>query len=213
MGMSSGYKLQSSRGYSVVTFDRSLADCKWGDIERIGTELRSTLTNQSRPFWLIDLTRLEFMGSSIVALLVRLWKSLQEKNGSMVVVNPNSITKEVLEIAGLNKVWTICETRDEAEAVLKKLLPNQGPRTTAIFAALLGWVIAGCAVALLLGSQNGVLGITPDAVKTSVFACGGIAVLCGLVTAITGVQSWRIMGIVLLAAASGLIATVAARGV
>lgn len=213
MGMSSEYNIQSSRGYSVITFDSSLSDCKWGDIERIGVELRTALSSQNRPHWLIDLTPLEFMGSSIVALLVRIWKSLQEREGGMVVVNPNSMNKEVLEIAGLNKVWTICDTRDEGEQVIKKLVPNEGPKATAVFAALLGWVVAGCAVAILLGSQNGVLGLTAEAVQASSYACGGIAALCGLVTALTGKQSWRAIGVVLLVTAGGLIATIASRGV
>ena len=61
---------------------------------------------------------MNYMGSAIVALIVRVWKVVQAKGGKMVVLCPNPAVLEVIQLAGLDKVWTIAS---EPEAASKKL--------------------------------------------------------------------------------------------
>lgn len=213
MTISPEYDVQSARGYSVITFDPKLAECKWGDIERVGTELKDRFAATEKPLALLDLSKLEFMGSAIVALLVRLWKGLQERQGSMIVVSPNKFIKEVLEIAGLAKVWTICDSREEGEKLLKDLVPSHGPTSTVVFAAIFGWVIGGCAVGILMITESGGDLMSREAARTSAIAGAGVAGICGVLTLITGRRFWRAVGVILLLAALGLIATITTRGV
>ncbi len=58
------------------------------------------------------------MGSAMVALIVRLYKAVNGRNGQMVVVNQHELVLEVLKLAGLTKLWTIVENRDKAYAAL-----------------------------------------------------------------------------------------------
>ena len=109
------YEYDTSKSYAVVAFNPSLGDCRWGDIELAGNEIKEKLAVLDHPNFLLDLTRLEFMGSSVVALIVKLWKSVQEKDGEMVVVNSSSMIGEVLEIAGLTRVWKIVDSHEEAD--------------------------------------------------------------------------------------------------
>lgn len=213
MGSAPEYHIQDSRGYSILTFDRCLGDCKWGDIERIGSEIRTTFTGREKPNCLIDLSRLEFMGSSIVALLIRIWKTLQEKNGSMVVVNPNSTSKEVLEIAGLSKVWTICASRDEAEALIRKSLPSHETGLLGILCVIVGWVLVGGSVLLLEGTVSASLQLPNNSLLSGIYGCAGIGGLSGLIAVIIAKGSWRALALMLLVAAIGLIATVATYGI
>jgi anti-anti-sigma factor len=112
------YEYEMAKGYAVVAFNPSLGDCRWGEIEKVGAEIKERLVALDRPSFLLDLTRLEFMGSSVVALIVKLWKAAQEKEGEMVVVNSSTMIGEVLEIAGLTRVWKIVSTHEEAEQML-----------------------------------------------------------------------------------------------
>ncbi|MBW3539030.1 MAG: STAS domain-containing protein, partial [Planctomycetes bacterium] len=66
------------------------------------------------PVVLVDLTPLNYMGSAMVALIVRIWKAVQERNGRMAVVNTDPVVHDVLKIAGLTNLWSIVETRAEA---------------------------------------------------------------------------------------------------
>jgi hypothetical protein len=49
-----------------------------------------------------------------VALIVRLYKTVNSRGGKMVVVNTHELVFEVLKLAGLTKLWTIVGTRAEA---------------------------------------------------------------------------------------------------
>jgi anti-anti-sigma factor len=113
------YEYDTSKGYAVVVFNPALGDCRWGDIEQVGTEIKERLVALERPSFLLDLTRLEFMGSSVVALIVKLWKAAQEKEGDMVVVNSSSMIGEVLEIAGLTRVWKIVDSHERGRAATR----------------------------------------------------------------------------------------------
>lgn len=209
MGTAQEYDIETRQGFSVITFQACLAECKWGDIERVGTEIKQLLASGAKPFCLLDLSRLEFMGSSIVALLVRVWKAIQEQQGSMVVVNPNSMTKEVLEIAGLSKVWTICNSRPEAEAELKKFLPADS-QTSGILAAIVGWICLGLTLSVVIAQKKSLLAL--DANVLLALSYGGVilGLLLCLLAVVLGRGAWRFFGtagIVVSACLIGAIAT------
>ncbi len=107
------YHFEAAAGYSVVTLHPVLNDSQWADIERVGNEVCEKYNTGSSKSVMVNLTELNYMGSAMVALIVRLWKSVKEKNGKMVVVNNNEMVYEVLKLAGLHKVWTIVDSREE----------------------------------------------------------------------------------------------------
>ncbi len=208
MGTAREYDVESRRGFSVITFEACLSDCKWGDIERVGAELKALLTGASQPFCLLDLSKLEFMGSSIVALLVRVWKTVQERQGGMVVVNPNTMTKEVLEIAGLSKVWTICNSRPEGEQALSKVLPVDNS-ANGVLAAIIGWTIAGATVASFLLQRNGAVKLEPQIIQAIGYGGGGLAFVLNVLAIVKGKGAWRFFGVLGVVIAAVLIAAAA----
>ncbi|QDU79186.1 hypothetical protein Pla110_08910 [Polystyrenella longa] len=112
------YYFEQGNGYSVITLTPELNDAQWSDIEKVGSDLLVQLKDHKSPAFVVDLSSLNYMGSAMVALIVRLWKSVKDEKGRMVVVNREKLVYEVLELAGLHKIWVIVETREEA---LKKL--------------------------------------------------------------------------------------------
>ena len=140
------YEFDTSKSYALVAFNPSLGDCRWGDIELAGNEIKEKLAALDHPNFLMDLTRLEFMGSSVVALIVKLWKAVQEKDGRMVVVNSNLMIGEVLEIAGLTRIWEIVDSHEEAEYILGVNKFSPASPMSAFFLAILGWVAAAGAL-------------------------------------------------------------------
>jgi anti-anti-sigma factor len=118
-----GYRLEMARSHAVLRLDPEMGSAAWGDIDRVGNELIASVNGQSSPAWLIDLSRLEYMGSALVALVVRVWKAVQNGGGKVVVVCGGGMPQEVLRLAGLDKVWTIVTTYEEG---LRKLGVGMG---------------------------------------------------------------------------------------
>ena len=119
--MSSGesyYRFETSDGCLIITLLPELNDKQWADIEKVGTEIVDRLSTAQSPRFIVDLTLLSYMGSAMVALIVRLYKAVNGRNGQMVVVNQHELVFEVLKLAGLTKLWTIVENRDKAFAAL-----------------------------------------------------------------------------------------------
>ncbi|MCA9039000.1 MAG: STAS domain-containing protein [Planctomycetaceae bacterium] len=112
------YVFEQGNGYSVISLTPELNDAQWSDIEKVGSDLLDQLKDHKSPAFVVDLSSLNYMGSAMVALIVRLWKSVKDEKGRMIVVNREKLVFEVLELAGLHKIWVIVETREEA---LRKL--------------------------------------------------------------------------------------------
>lgn len=98
---------QNKDGYAVVSFPKELARAHLADIREAGEKIIEDLTAMKMQHCLIDLSELDYIGSSLVASIVRIWKTISERDGQMVVVATNLGTREVLKVTGLNKVWTI----------------------------------------------------------------------------------------------------------
>lgn len=112
------YRLELDQRRAVVALLPELNEVPWADIERVGSEILAKLQPLASPHLLVDLCALNYMGSAQVALVVRMFKTVKEKNGKMVVANRDPMVLEVLTLAGLNKVWTIVDSRERAMSML-----------------------------------------------------------------------------------------------
>ncbi|MGL4464387.1 MAG: STAS domain-containing protein [Planctomycetia bacterium] len=67
----------------------------------------------------VDLGEVEFFGTIFLSLLLRVWKSLANDGGTLVICNPSSQAREVLRITNLDTLWALYDDRDEAIAALE----------------------------------------------------------------------------------------------
>lgn len=112
------YRFEKNDSLLQLTLEPELNDVQWSEIDTLGTNVLLVLEDKQAPTMIVDLSPLSYMGSAMVALIVRLWKAVKAKNGRMAVVCPHDMVREVLVLAGLDKVWTITETREEAVKAL-----------------------------------------------------------------------------------------------
>lgn len=101
---------------SVLQLLPELNNVQWGEIDAIGTSVLSSMESQSHPHIIVDLSPLNYMGSAMVALIVRVWKAAQAKKGKICVVCPHPGVKEVLKLAALDKVWSIVDNMNDARS-------------------------------------------------------------------------------------------------
>ena len=129
------YQVSLLKSFATVRIEPGLTDAEWAQIESAGDDILAQIAVSSKggrkPIsLLVDLSALEYMGSSMVAMIVRCWKSLNPKRDRFVVIVGNNVVKQVLELSGLSQMWTIVESRD---AGLKSLgiSPKQAAREAA----------------------------------------------------------------------------------
>jgi anti-anti-sigma factor len=181
-----------------------MGSAAWGDIDRVGNELIASVNGQSSPAWLIDLSRLEYMGSALVALVVRVWKAVQNGGGKVVVVCGGGMPQEVLRLAGLDKVWTIVSTYEDG---LRKLGVGMGGGAgggasgsarggtdtsfplLAVLSAICA-VAAGISLALILSGRA----VNRDLIVAGLLGGGVAAAVLGCVAVIKERNWGRILG-------------------
>jgi len=66
----------------------------------------------------VDLTETSFLDSTALGVLIGAVKRLRSNDGALTIVNTDANIAKTFEITGLDQIFTICPTRDEAVAAL-----------------------------------------------------------------------------------------------
>lgn len=196
--LSTAFEFDTTGQVATVALNDSLAERKSGEVDQAAKDLAEKIAGLDRAVVLMDLSRLKFMGSSIVALLVRAWKVIEERHGQMVVVSSHEMVTEVLKIAGLNRIWPVVESRDEAERILLQRPPVVPTRPGTFLLALLGWVAAAGAVGFVVILKREMTTFNAQTAQQMTIVCGGVAATIGLLTSLRETQVWKLLGVLLL---------------
>ncbi len=87
------------------------------DEQKIGTFcelLLRAVAAAETPALVVDLSRARFIGSGFLAVLMRAWRRLRDRNGRMAICCAPANCAEVLRVSNLDRVWNIYTTREEA---------------------------------------------------------------------------------------------------
>lgn len=68
----------------------------------------------------VDLTKVEYLDSTALGVLIGGLKRMREQDGNMVLVCPSPRIRRVFEITGLDKIFDIYNSTDEAQSALGK---------------------------------------------------------------------------------------------
>ncbi|MBD3674585.1 MAG: STAS domain-containing protein [Planctomycetaceae bacterium] len=132
----------------VFILKRELVNAQWDHISLVGDRILEQMEEQKKPQVMIDLSQLEHMGSSMVALLVKIWKQAEAKEGTVAFHSTHDGINQVLDLAGLAKVWTICDERQDALDALGGTTEQTG-RNLAPFLVTVSLICTGIAATML----------------------------------------------------------------
>ena len=68
----------------------------------------------------IDLTKVEYLDSTALGVLIGGLKRMREKDGNLAIVCPNPRIRRVFEITGLDKIFDIYNSSEDAQKSLGK---------------------------------------------------------------------------------------------
>jgi anti-sigma B factor antagonist len=86
-------------------------------------ELKSTLVeaiDAGRTRVVVDLTGTTFLDSTALGVLIGTVKRLRAREGRLTLVNTDANIARTFDITGLDQIFTICATREEALAALDR---------------------------------------------------------------------------------------------
>lgn len=195
------FHFENTAGYSVVTLHAALNDAQWASIEGIGTDIIGRISATPNPGVIVDLSSLNYMGSAMVALVVRLWKAVNERSGRMAVVNKHDMVLEVLRLAGLANVWTIVPDRNAAVDALGGPNFKPGKESRGMVSSAIALVAAIVAVVLACLPLAGVKLDPPEVFRLSALGAVALGLILGTLGAAVGAGFVRAMGIVAIVAA------------
>ena len=82
-------------------------------------DLRFSLIGGKRDKVIVDFTKVTFLASIGIRVLVKAAKAMANRGGKMVVLNPNEAARRVLKSTGVDSVIPVVATEAEAVAALR----------------------------------------------------------------------------------------------
>jgi len=116
LGRTEPFRIEEERpgGNGVVLF------VLYGEVDlHVAPELRDRLTNaieENAEYVVLDLSRVTFMDSMALGVLLGALKRLRPRGGELRLVVPHSDLRRIFEITLLDQVFTLDSTRHEALA-------------------------------------------------------------------------------------------------
>ena len=99
---------------TVVTANPELETSGEGLEETAAALLVEPLKAEAEPVVIFDLSRINYFGSVFLAIMIRCWKIIRAKNGTMVLAGVSSHAKELLHVTSLDQAWPIYKDCREA---------------------------------------------------------------------------------------------------
>ena len=104
---------------TVISATPALESIAMGLEDQAAELIFEPLRRDPEPLIIFDLSEVDYFGSVFLGVLLRCWKLVQAKGGTMALAGVSSRAKELLHLTSLDFVWPIYADRREAvEALL-----------------------------------------------------------------------------------------------
>ncbi len=119
-GIESMAELQNSfqlkwRGDTLIVSPTGhVEELSWDLIEQAATIVMQPIKTVKLPNVLFDLSKLKFVGSVFLSLMLRCYKLVKSRGGEFVLCGANGMARELLRVTSLDTLWPIYDSREEA---------------------------------------------------------------------------------------------------
>jgi anti-sigma B factor antagonist len=109
-------QLSQQQGVTIIRLGSSYDSLDMDALDELGSVLLTTAATVDPPKIVIDASQTSFIGSTFIEILVRAWKRLGERGGSMVLCGVQPFCAEVMRVTRLDTLWPTRATLEEAIA-------------------------------------------------------------------------------------------------
>jgi len=103
---------------TVITANPVLESIAMGLEEQAADLIVEPLRHDPEPLLVFDLSQVDYFGSVFLGVLLRCWRLVQSKGGTMALAGVSVRARELLHLTSLDFVWPIYATRREAVEAL-----------------------------------------------------------------------------------------------
>jgi anti-anti-sigma factor len=103
---------------TVISATPALESIAIGLEEQAADLIFDPIRRDVEPVVVFDLSQVDYFGSVFLGVLLRCWKMVQAKNGTMALAGVSARAKELLHLTSLDFVWPIYADRREAVEAL-----------------------------------------------------------------------------------------------
>jgi anti-sigma B factor antagonist len=117
-------RVVSAQGITVIELGPRYESLDQASLMEFGGLLLSEASHADPPLLVLDLIQTSYVGSSSIELLVRAWKRLKARDGTMALCGVQPFCAEVFEVTRLNGLWATYATRETALSALAASLTS-----------------------------------------------------------------------------------------
>lgn len=92
----------------------NLSELEYDNIESDAGSILEWIELSQVKHAVIDLNKTDYYGSTALGFFTKLWKRIKTRAGHMALCNVSAHEREILDITHLSRLWSICDSRDEA---------------------------------------------------------------------------------------------------
>jgi len=96
-------------------------------LQEFTTALLTEAEKAEPPCLLVDLTGVSYIGSNFLEVLVRGWKRLKQRQGTLALCGVGTFCADILRITRLDSLWQIYSSREEALKALSTEFAKTSP--------------------------------------------------------------------------------------
>ena len=112
------FQIEMDGGICIVTPATNVESLEWESIEPAADLVLGPIVDHDHPKIIFDLGSIGFFGSIFLSLLLRCWRQVDSRGGSMIICNPGDHAQELLRVTALDTLWKIHPTRESALAAM-----------------------------------------------------------------------------------------------
>lgn len=203
---------EEQRGYCSVRFNPVLMSMNWSDVETGTTQMVEKLQQTKINSVMVDLGAMDMINSGLIASLVRIWKTMQQKNGQFSLVCPNQMIVDVLKAAGLWKLWSVVDEREEAIYQLgasKVALVERRERRLLMLVAVFCALFSALALIPMFLKRTDVLGVNA---QLTALLLAAAALATGLISILKDKGGHRLLSLLAVLTSIAVLSTLWFRG-
>ena len=107
-------KVFKHSGLTIAEVDSEYDSLAVAQLAELGSLLLDAAREADPPIMLLDLSETQYIGSSFLGLLTRVWKRLRDRHGRLALCDVNEICGDVLRASKLDTIWDVFADRATA---------------------------------------------------------------------------------------------------
>jgi anti-anti-sigma factor len=113
------FQIERHGDVTIIRPAAAIESIRWDLIEQAAEMVLQPIRREEFPLVIVALENVNYFGSVFLSLLLRCWKHVSTKGGTMVLSGVSKRAQELLRVTALDTLWAIYETEQEAIQALE----------------------------------------------------------------------------------------------